>query len=219
MNDQADVSLDWRVQRRSALGAIAAATMVFGLIWFGIYHLAPPLGGMETLASRMVFALKCVAVATVFCLVAGVEAVAHERLQSSAFDPLAPYAERRMAVNQRYLQNTLEQLIVFAVAMFGLAAYLKGGEAMRAVLATTVVWILSRFVFWIGYHRSAALRGLGAPGMMASMLALLYVVWRIGEELAGPAGGLALIAAFLALEALLFWATRGRGSSRARTAA
>ena len=103
-----------------------------------------------------------------------------------------------MRVNLRYLQNTLEQLIVFAVGLLTLAAYMKDGGEMRAVLATTIVWVLARFAFWIGYHRSAALRGLGAPGMMAGMLMLLYGVWRIGRDVGGTAAAVALIAAFLA---------------------
>jgi hypothetical protein len=32
---------------------------------------------------------------------------------------------------------------------------------------------LARFAFWIGYHRSAAMRGLGAPGMALSMIVLV----------------------------------------------
>jgi hypothetical protein len=36
----------------------------------------------------MPFTLKCYCVAVLFCLVAGVEAVAHERLSEPAFDPL-----------------------------------------------------------------------------------------------------------------------------------
>ena len=211
MDEQASTAADWRAQRRTGMGAIAVATIVAAALWFGIYRYAPPLAGMDDAAARMLVALKCLAVATLFCLVAGVEAVAHERLQSPAFDPLLGHDTRRLRVNLRYLQNTLEQLIVLAVALFGLAAFLGSGESMRAVPATAIVWIAGRFAFWIGYHRSAALRGLGAPGMLVTMLALLYVVWRIGDEVAGPAGGWALIAAFLLLEAVLFRVTRERG--------
>lgn len=201
---------DWRGERRKGIAAIAAASVLAAALWFGIYEFAPPLAGMEDVGARMLVALKCFAIAALFCLVAGVEAVAHERLQSAAFDPLLGHDTRRLRVNRRYLQNTLEQMIVLGVALFGLAAYLDTGESMRAVIATAVVWIVSRFAFWIGYHRSAAMRGIGAPGMMATMIAILYVVWRIGDELAGPSAGWAFIAAFLALEAVLFRATRER---------
>jgi hypothetical protein len=206
----ATTALDWRGERRKGMGAIAAASVVAAALWFGIYEYSPPLAGMETLGARMLVALKCLVIATLFCFVAGVEAVAHERLQSPAFDPLLGDDTRRLRVNLRYLQNTLEQTIVLGVALFGLAAYLDSGESMRAVIATAVVWIASRFAFWIGYHRSAAMRGIGAPGMMATMIAILYVAWRIGDELAGPAAGWAFVAAFLALEGVLFWGTRAR---------
>jgi hypothetical protein len=175
----------------------------------------PPLAGMEALSARMLVALKCCAIAALFCLAAGVEAVAHERLQSAAFDPLAGNVTRRLRINLQYLQNTLEQFVVFAVGLFGLAAYSETGGAMRAVIATTAVWILFRFAFWIGYHRSAAMRGMGAPGMMVGLLVLIYVCARIGDDIAGTAGAVAVVVAFLTLEAVLFWGTRGRAAGGA----
>jgi hypothetical protein len=72
---------------------------------------------------------------------------------------------------------------------------------MRAVLATTVVWILARFAFRIGYHRSVAMRGLGAPGMALSLIILLYVAGRIGDEVGGLLGAAVPIVAFLVIEA------------------
>jgi hypothetical protein len=166
-------------QRRAGITAIAAAMPVALMLWLGIAYLVPPLAGMDSLAGKMLFTLKCCCAAVLFCLVTGVEAVAHERLSSPAFDPLSGFETRRLRVNQRYLQNTLEQILIFAVGLFGLAAYSPDGSAMRAVLATTIVWILARFAFWIGYHRSAAMRGLGVLGMALSMIVLLYVVWQI----------------------------------------
>lgn len=204
------VTENWRQERKSGIGAIAASILVSLILWFALTRYLPPLKGMEDLGARMVVALKCLALATLFCLVAGVESVAHERLQSAAFDPLAGHETRRLQVNLRYLQNTLEQIIVFAVGLFGLAAYLTDGSAMRAVPAVTIIWILNRFAFWIGYHRSAAMRGLGAPSMAVSLIVLLYVTARIGHDLAGTAGSVALIGVYLGIEAILFWSTRRR---------
>ena len=195
-------------QRRAGMTAIAAAMPVALLLWLAIAYLMSPLAGMDSLSGRMLFTLKCCCVAVLFCLVTGVEAVAHERLFSPAFDPLSGFETRRLRVNQRYLQNTLEQILVFAVGLFGLAAYSPDGSAMRGVLATAVVWILARGAFWIGYHRSAAMRGLGAPGMALSMIVLLYVAGRIGYEFGGLGGAAAPVVAFLAIEAFLFRATR-----------
>lgn len=191
-------------QRKTGMGYIAVGGVVAVVLWFALTRLLPPLAGMTDLVARMVFTLKCFCAAVLFCLVAGVEAVAHERLVSPAFDPLAGFETRRLRVNQRYLQNTLEQTVVFAAALFGLAAYSPNGSAMRAVVAATVIWTLSRFAFWLGYHRSAAARGLGAPGMALSLLLLIYVVARFGGEVAGVAGAWGAVGAFLVLEAVLF---------------
>ena len=102
----------------------------------------------------------------------------------------------------------MEQILVFGAALFGLAAYSPDGPAIRAVLATTIVWMLARFAFWIGYHRSAAMRGLGAPGMALSMIVLLYVAARIGYDVGGFVGATIPVVAFLVIEAFLFRATR-----------
>ncbi len=199
---------DFRQQRGAGILAIAAGAVIALGLWLAIDKGLPPLAGLASLGARMVFTLKCFALAVLLCLVTGVEAVAHERLSSPAFDPLSGFKTRRLEINQRYLQNTLEQTVVFAAAIFGLAAYCSDGAAMRAVVATTVIWVSGRWAFWLGYHRSAAMRGLGAPGMAVSMIVLLYVAGRFGYEVAGPAGAAAPIALFLAIEAVLFWATR-----------
>lgn len=199
---------DWRKERKSGIAAIAISGAVSIALWFALMRFLPPLNGMEDVGARMLIALKCVVVATLFALVAGVEAVAHERLQSAAFDPLAGHQTKRLQVNLRYLQNTLEQTVIFAVALFGLAAYMTSGEAMRAVPAVTVIWVVNRYAFWIGYHRSAAMRGLGAPSMAVSLVVLLYVAARIGGDIAGSAGTIAILALFGAVEAVLFLKTR-----------
>jgi hypothetical protein len=147
MNDADSARAGYIRQRRAGMAAIAAAMPVALLLWLAIAYLTPPLAGMDSLGGRMLITLKCCCLAVLFCLVTGVEAVAHERLLSPAFDPLAGFETRRLRVNERYLQNTLEQILVFAVGLFGLAAYFPDGSAMRAVMATTVVWILARFAF------------------------------------------------------------------------
>ena len=195
-------------KRRVGMIAIAVAMPVALLLWLAIFHFVPPLRGMDGIGHRMLFALKCYGAAVLFTLVLGVEAVAHERLVTPAFDPLAGFETRRMRVNQQYLRNTLEQTVVFGAALFGLAAWRTTDTAMRAVEAATVVWVLSRWGFWIGYHVSAAGRGLGVGGMALAMILLIYDTARFGGELYGPVGAWAPVVLFVAIEAFLFWATR-----------
>jgi uncharacterized MAPEG superfamily protein len=200
-----DTGIDLRRERRATMLPIALALPVAIVLWLVVAELVPLPESIEGVPARLLFSLKCVCVAALFCLATGVEAVAHERLASPAIDPLRGYETRRLRVNQRYLQNTLEQFVLFAVGLFGLAVYsVRPGP----VLATAVVWIVARAAFWIGYHRSSAARAYGAPGLALSLIVLLYVCARFGFELAGVAGAIIPIAAFLAVEALLFWATR-----------
>jgi hypothetical protein len=198
----------WRAERKTGIAVIALSVAVNLALWFVLRRLIPPLVGMQALEARMLVALKCVVMATLYCFVTGIEAVAHERLQGAAFDPLAGHETTRLRINSRYLQNTLEQLITFAVGLFGLAAYLTSGDSMRLLPAVTTIWIVNRFAFWVGYHRSAAMRGLGAPSMAIGLIMLVYVAYRIGGDIAGTGGAAAAVAAYLFIEAVLFWKTR-----------
>ncbi|HWG04568.1 MAG TPA: MAPEG family protein [Beijerinckiaceae bacterium] len=208
---------DWRSQRKSGARIIAASVFVAALLWLGIRYFAPPLSNMDSLADRLLFAFKCWCFAVLFCFATGIDAVAHERLQSPAFDPLLGYETKRMRINLRYLQNTLEQLIVFTAGLFGLATYSNGGDAMRAVEATAVVWILFRFAFWIGYHRSAAMRSMGAAGVGLSLIVLIYVVARMSFGLGGVIGVAVSLGTFSIIEAILFWTTRFRETPQDRS--
>ena len=126
MNDADSKEAGFIRERRAGMTAIAAAMPVALLLWLAIAYLVPPLAGMDSLDGRMLFTLKCCCLAVLFCLVTGVEAVAHERLSTPAFNPLSGFETRRLRVNERYLQNTLEQILVFAVGLFWSRSLLPG---------------------------------------------------------------------------------------------
>lgn len=176
---------------------IAVSALVTSAIWYALYRFLPTPAGSEPFAT----AVACCAIAALLALMVGIEAVAHERLVTPAIDPLSSYDNRRLRINQRYLQNTLEQYVVFAAGLLALAAY----ASPRIIIIVTVVWLLMRWAFWIGYHRSPLLRGWGAPGMVQSMLVLLFVSYRFGADAYGTVAGAALVAIFLAIEVVLFW--------------
>ena len=102
MNDAASGNGSFIRQRRAGMAAIAASLPVALLLWLAIAYLMPPLTGMDSLGDRMLLTLKCCCLAVLFCLVTGVEAVAHERLFSPAFDPLAGF-ENAAAARQSTL--------------------------------------------------------------------------------------------------------------------
>jgi uncharacterized MAPEG superfamily protein len=208
VNPPDPVDFELRRQQTATIVPICIAFPVAIVLWLGTYNLLPPLLGMEDTLPRLVFSLKCCCAAILFCFVTGIEAVAHERLRSPAIDPLSGYETHRMRINLRYLQNTLEQLVLFMPGVLGLAVYCSDGGLMRAVAATTVVWIAARIAFWIGYHYGSAQRSIGAPGMVLSILVLLYVCAKFGFEIAGTVGAVVPIVFFAGAEAVLVWATR-----------
>jgi len=76
------------------------------------------------------------------------------------------------------------------------------------VAATTIVWIVTRAAFWIGYHYGPHYRALGAPGIMQSILVLLYVCRHFGYDIAGSFRAITLLDLFASIEAFLFRVTR-----------
>jgi uncharacterized MAPEG superfamily protein len=203
-----------RQQSTLMTGMLIAAGVTIAL-WLAVDRLLPALPAMADTISRLVFALKCCCAAILLCLVSGIEAVAHERLASDAIDPLSGDESRRMQINLRYLQNTLEQTVLFIPGLLVLSVYCSDGRSMRAVVATTVVWIVSRAAFWIGYHRGSEYRSVGLTGMVQSMLVLLYDCGRFGYDVAGIAGAAAPLILFGGIEAYLVYATRRPPGARA----
>jgi hypothetical protein len=184
-------------QRRITMAGIAAGTAAAVALWLALLSYLPP----PATANPFVTALACSAIAALLTLVAGVEAVAHERLFTPAIDPLAGVETRRMRVNCRYLSNTVEQFIVFAAGLLVLSFY----APPRILVIVTIVWVVARWAFWIGYHRSPLLRGIGAPGMAQSMIVLLYAAYRFSIDAYGKPAAIALLILFAAIEGLLFW--------------
>ena len=182
-------------QRRTTMSGIAVSAPATLLLWWLLWKYLPdPIG-----ANRLRVAVQCCAVAALFSVVAGVEAVAHERLFTAAIDPLAGVETKRMRVNFRFLSNTVEQYVVFAAGLLALSLY----ASAKILVIVTIVWVLARWAFWIGYHRSPLLRGVGAPGMLQSMIVLLYVAYRFGTDSYASATS-------AILEAILFWGVTRR---------
>jgi uncharacterized membrane protein YecN with MAPEG domain len=93
-------------------------------------------------------------------------------------DPLAGGESARHRVNQRVLQNSLEQFVIFVPSVLGLAILAEDVFVWHGVSIAVLLFTLGRVVFWIGYHRSAQAR---APGFTISfattLLTLAAVIW------------------------------------------
>ena len=176
-------------------------------IWAAIYWLVPPMAGLEESAARVAFAWRCVCVVVMLSFLPAIEAVAHKRFGASDVDLVTGHSSRRFEV--RFLQHTMEQLLLFIPSLLGLATYCDDGGEMRSVLAAATVWIVSRWMFRIGYEQGARVRGAGLVGMVQSVLILMYVSARFGYDIAGWLGAIAPLVLVFGIEGYII-ASRGR---------
>jgi hypothetical protein len=190
-----------RLPIRYAVVVMGCAVILAAAIWALAFLV--PIQVPFLLTSGGEVAVSSVALASLLTLLLMIESVAHERLLSDSFDPLAGRDSERLKINQRVLQNTLEQLPLFGagIAMICWAYPLE--PAFRAALAATTVWILSRWIFWIGYHFGPQHRVAGLIGSAQSMIVLLAMFSILGWRMGGLAGATFVCSIFSVGELLI----------------
>jgi hypothetical protein len=143
----------------------AAAALAF-TFWPDV---SVPKGAAERLAFAVELALAPAAVAllVVFsCL----------RLfdTAQAEDPFAGAESQAWKINQRVLQNTVEQAVIFVPALLALSVRLD--ERLLKVLPIAVsLWCAGRLMFWVGYRRSVVWRAPGFDWTMNTAISLMVL--------------------------------------------
>jgi len=165
-------------QKKVIAGAVAAS--VFSVVFFEIvfretnFGLTPP-GGID-ISWRLAYALKC-EVFTALCLLAGVGMIANRRFFIA--DAIAGGPSPSLEIEQRYVENTLEQLVLAIVAHLALVVVVPD-DSIRAVAILVMLFVIGRATFWVGYHISGSARAFGfATTFYPTVAAYAYVVSRI----------------------------------------
>lgn len=166
-------------EQRKVLAGMAAAVVFSAAFYVIVFRLTDsgltPSGGIEA-SWRLAYALKCDVFAAL-CLLAGVAMIANRRF----FIPDAIEGGRSAAIeiDERYLQNTLEQLVLAIVAHLALATIVPA-ESIRAVAILVMLFVIGRVTFWIGYHVSGSARAFGfATTFYPTVAVYVFVVSRI----------------------------------------
>jgi hypothetical protein len=199
---------DQKLQTLSKSRAILIRDLILAglislLLWLILYAFLSPVANMLLPLDRLIFAFKCWGMATLFCLVLGIEAVTYERLGTSVITSLGDGESLRLRINQRYLRQTIEQMLVFVPALLMLAIYCDNSESMRLVEIATIMWMGSRFVYWLNYHQDIQTRVPYTIGMLQNSVILLYCCLRFGYELSGMIGAVLVIGVFMGIEIYL----------------
>ncbi len=168
-----------KAARQRFIGRSMAFTIPGTYVAIGAaYALVPPLQGMEEASARLVLAARWLLVAMLpyaaVCLV-----ILYARFLEGSHDPLAGAESKRLKILCRVMQNTLEQLVWFALCVLALATLLAPTQA-RLVPVVCVCFAAARSVYWWGYLRHGTLgRAAGVQltfslniGLLVSALAL-----------------------------------------------
>ena len=149
-------------QKVVAIGAVCGIASMVSLVALFCWILPPFVGYGEPIA-RLTFALRTnlLALGPLFI---GIIYVSSGRFFSEAIDPLRQTESRSTQINIRFVNNTLEQSFLFVVGSTALATLIDA-NSLKLILALVMVFVLARFVFWIGYRIKPVYR---AAGMAAT---------------------------------------------------
>ncbi|CAH1776313.1 unnamed protein product [Owenia fusiformis] len=136
-------------------GRYAGLIFIAGTFFLGSW-LMPPIVFIS-MWERILYTLRC-QVLSVGMLLAGVIVVMITRANTTAINPLSERGEQYVKLDNRYLQNTLEQLVLSILTQLFLATYL---EDLWVIPVMTFLFVLGRISFWIGYKWMPLYRSFG----------------------------------------------------------
>lgn len=109
-----------------------------------------------------------------FALLLGIGWAARTRHFNQNIDGSAPAPGTSLDITLRYIQNTLEQIVLFALASFCLMT--SAPEVSRTVLPILGIWFfIARMMFWAGYKRGPLSRAIGFASTFHTTIAMLAV--------------------------------------------
>ena len=157
------------------------ALVVVAIAWFltsGHSLLPTSLPTADDTAARLGLAVGSLVLPALTLLI-GIGTVAARRFFSAdAIDGTRTPLSRSLEINLRYNQNTVEQLLLAAIAWGGLALALPH-ENLWLIPALAALFVLGRALFWIGYLIAPWVRAIGFGfSMYPSACALAWLAVR-----------------------------------------
>ena len=139
---------------------VLVGSWLFSIVFFVaakfVWDWVPP---EWTIGDRIALVIKNAAFA-IRPAVLAICVVAAQRLDLSMFVGRMPKPNSAVDINNRFILNTFEQFILYFIGTAGLALYCPQQEA-RALIILTVLFLLGRVLFWVGYHYNPYVRAFG----------------------------------------------------------
>jgi hypothetical protein len=154
-----------RDQKIVAIGAASGIATMIVSVWL-LQELLP-----RPSADPIPYALSWLAFAALplFFMLA---AIGNARFNSEAIDPTVGKESPRMVVDARVADNTLQQFVLFAAGSLALAVNLPADQ-LGIIGAASIVFVVMRLAFWVGYRIRPVYRAFGFAGTAYLNLGLL----------------------------------------------
>ena len=160
-----------------AVGAASGIVVMALSVWL-LTSVLPAPSITDAPDERLAYALRANIVALVPLFIMLIN-IGNARFLSDAIDPTRGAESRTMEIDGRVADNTLQQSFVFLVATLALSTTVPL-KYLQVVWACTIVFVVARGVFWLGYRMNPLYR---APGMSATaylnlgmLLYMLFVI-------------------------------------------
>ncbi len=162
-------------QRAVAIGAASGViTMLIALV--GLSSVLPGLEVDAAAGDRLAFAVQWIALAAL-PLALAIASVGNARFNSEAIDPTAGKECSAMIINGRVVDNTVQQFLLFGAASLAVAAG-ANGEQLGTVAAASIVFVIARLAFWVGYRIKPVYRAAGfASTFYLNVVMFGYATW------------------------------------------
>jgi MAPEG family len=132
-----------------------------------------------TLGDRIALVIKD-AVVAIMPAVLAICIVAAQRLDPSMWVGRTAKPNSALDINTRFILNTFEQFILYFIGNAGMALYCPPEEA-RSLIILTVLFLLGRVLFWIGYHYNPFVRAFGfGITFYPTVAVFLWLILRMG---------------------------------------
>jgi uncharacterized MAPEG superfamily protein len=165
-----------RDQKTVAAGAVSGVLAMLAAL-FVLSSLRIALPPFADAGERLAFAVKWAALAAAPLFFA-IIAIGNARALSDAIDPTAGKESPAMVVDGRVVDNTLQQYVLFVAAALSVAAVSRGDQ-LGIVSGAAIIFVVSRFAFWIGYRIHPLYRAFGfASTAYLNIILFGVAVWR-----------------------------------------
>ena len=168
----------WLAARKATFISIAIGTVSYPIAVWIAWRAWPEVAPIASAGERVAYAAELlIGVAVVVLLI--VSRLFRTFDTEKAEDPFANAESHRWRVNQRVLQNTVEQAMIFVPALLALSARVSPDD-VRILPIVTALWCAGRILFWVGYRVKPVLRGPGFEWTLySSLLAIGWYAWAV----------------------------------------